>query len=572
MFSDGSAFGAADQTHFPDRMGAPVSSGAGGDGAGASGQGSSVDQKQISFSEFNPLTRGLSLLGSSFGAASGTPTGAQIPSASHSQSNGLNKTDTATSSNNILHMFSQNNSSFSSKRDSTLILNGTDSGEMDFFSGSFNKRNLMFINSKQQIGNSNAGGIPQSQSQSQSGGRLPSANNLELDTFFTSAQNSMRFPSESDHQYDSQEEGRSSSLKPLLDPLGNPQQSRPGIPSSLSRLSSLVNMSNQGTAEEEQTELEQSNTPPDVGSDATFHTEQAALLAKVSKTKPRQRRARKLRAKPSGVSTGTFLEVSSAAGAFDHSDDSQTPLGATTIDQLMLVVEARKKGVTDRIVTTNDGRLLLDANPEILPRRIELVGGVEKPIGANGIKQHECNICHKLFIQLTHLEVHLRSHLGDKPYKCTWCGKGFTQGGNLKTHVRLHTGEKPFSCEFCSKRFSRKGNLTAHLVTHEKVRPFVCKLNGCMKTFTQLGNMKSHQNRFHQNTLTELTRRLANLDPAENISAEEREMLNYFASLYKNSNKGIKGRGRGKNTQQDKSRTATPTQDLIQFKTVDYPT
>lgn len=226
-------------------------------------------------------------------------------------------------------------------------------------------------------------------------------------------------------------------------------------------------------------------------------------------------------------------------------DDSKPLLGVTKIDQLMLMIQARKKGVTEKIMTSSDGRLLIDENSEILPPTSQLVGGVEKPKGSHGVKQHECPYCHRFFTQSTHLEVHVRSHIGYKPFLCDYCGKRFTQGGNLRTHQRLHTGEKPYECELCGKRFSRKGNLAAHVVTHQKLKPFVCKLDGCNKTFTQLGNMKAHQNRFHLNTLNELTQRLAEMDPNEDISAAERELLDYFASLYKNSNKGIKGRGKG---------------------------
>ncbi|GAV47680.1 hypothetical protein ZYGR_0H05260 [Zygosaccharomyces rouxii] len=226
-------------------------------------------------------------------------------------------------------------------------------------------------------------------------------------------------------------------------------------------------------------------------------------------------------------------------------DDSKPLLGVTKIDQLMLMIQARRKGVTEKILTSSDGGLILDENSEILPPSSQLVGGVEKPKGSHGVKQHECPYCHRFFTQSTHLEVHVRSHIGYKPFLCEYCGKRFTQGGNLRTHQRLHTGEKPYECELCGKRFSRKGNLAAHIVTHQKLKPFVCKLDGCNKTFTQLGNMKAHQNRFHLNTLNELTQRLAEMDPQEDIAPDERELLEYFASLYKNSNKGIKGRGKG---------------------------
>ncbi|KAG0671333.1 hypothetical protein C6P45_000787 [Maudiozyma exigua] len=230
-------------------------------------------------------------------------------------------------------------------------------------------------------------------------------------------------------------------------------------------------------------------------------------------------------------------------------------LGVTKIDELMLMIDARKKGVTEKVETTEDGKLVLGLHSDILPPTNEIVGGVEKPVGSRGVKQHECKICHRFFTQLTHLEVHIRSHIGYKPFECQYCKKRFTQGGNLRTHLRLHTGEKPYECEVCSKRFSRKGNLAAHVLTHQKLRPYVCRLDNCYKTFTQLGNMKAHQNRFHLDALSKLTERLAKLDPNEIIAPEERDMLEYFASLYKNSNKGIRGRGR------DNSRVGSPVKD-----------
>ena len=182
--------------------------------------------------------------------------------------------------------------------------------------------------------------------------------------------------------------------------------------------------------------------------------------------------------------------------------DDRPLLGVTKVDQLMLMIQARKKGVTEVVHTTPDGQLLIDSHSNILPPQNELIGGVEKPKTLHeGSKQHKCPYCHRLFAQSTHLEVHIRSHLGYKPYQCGYCGKRFTQGGNLRTHQRLHTGEKPYECELCDKKFSRKGNLAAHLLTHQKVKPFICKLDNCNRSFTQLGNMKAHQNRFHLDTL-----------------------------------------------------------------------
>jgi hypothetical protein len=81
---------------------------------------------------------------------------------------------------------------------------------------------------------------------------------------------------------------------------------------------------------------------------------------------------------------------------------------------------------------------------------------------------------------------------------------------------------------------------------HNPIKQFQCKLEDCGKMFTQLGNLKVHQNRFHYNALQELTVKFASLQPGDPMTEQESETFEYFAELYKNSNKGIKGRGKGR--------------------------
>ncbi|KAJ5755283.1 hypothetical protein N7533_004826 [Penicillium manginii] len=161
-------------------------------------------------------------------------------------------------------------------------------------------------------------------------------------------------------------------------------------------------------------------------------------------------------------------------------------------------------------------------------------------------RKYTCTLpnCGKSFAQKTHLDIHTRAHTGDKPFICKEpsCGQRFSQLGNLKTHQRRHTGEKPYECELCHKRFAQRGNVRAHKTTHLQAKPFTCLLNDCGKNFTQLGNLKSHQNKFHQNTLNTLTHRFSTEHGPAN--PQDRELWEYFATLYKNSNKGIKGRGK----------------------------
>jgi uncharacterized Zn-finger protein len=65
----------------------------------------------------------------------------------------------------------------------------------------------------------------------------------------------------------------------------------------------------------------------------------------------------------------------------------------------------------------------------------------------------QCQDCEKSFTQQAHLSIHQvfyfnkRKHTGERPYVCGFqaCSKSFTQLGNLKTHERKHTGERPFT-------------------------------------------------------------------------------------------------------------------------------
>ncbi|KAH8724718.1 hypothetical protein GQ44DRAFT_617394 [Phaeosphaeriaceae sp. PMI808] len=172
----------------------------------------------------------------------------------------------------------------------------------------------------------------------------------------------------------------------------------------------------------------------------------------------------------------------------------------------------------------------------------------EPQISTKPRKRYHCNMpeCNKSFYQKTHLEIHIRAHTGAKPFECKapGCGQRFSQLGNLKTHERRHTGERPYSCDICHKTFAQRGNVRAHKIVHQQIKPYTCRLDDCGKQFTQLGNLKSHQNKFHAATLKYLTQKFATITTGDYVSQADKELWEYFASLYKNSNKGIKGRGK----------------------------
>ena len=54
---------------------------------------------------------------------------------------------------------------------------------------------------------------------------------------------------------------------------------------------------------------------------------------------------------------------------------------------------------------------------------------------------------------------------------CKYCYKSFGSDSALQIHFRSHTGERPYKCNICASRFSTKGNLKVHFVRHKERYP-----------------------------------------------------------------------------------------------------
>ncbi|XP_070382220.1 uncharacterized protein [Dermacentor albipictus] len=110
-------------------------------------------------------------------------------------------------------------------------------------------------------------------------------------------------------------------------------------------------------------------------------------------------------------------------------------------------------------------------------------------------KKHECEICGKLFHRAGNLDVHKRTHTGEKPYNCEICGASFAQNGALYSHQLTHTDERPHVCHKCSKSFKAKRYLKDHLKSCCRKRAFICEI--CDESFIDNSHLRHHYARVH---------------------------------------------------------------------------
>lgn len=161
---------------------------------------------------------------------------------------------------------------------------------------------------------------------------------------------------------------------------------------------------------------------------------------------------------------------------------------------------------------------------KICGRRYKSLGNLNHHAKTHDVKKpYTCEICSQGFIRKDFFETHINSHKDNKPYKCEKCNKGFLSKSYLQVHLKWHLDKiKKVTCPICHKTYSQR--LNVHMRSHTGERPHPCI--ECPKRFITGSALRKHMKRIHKaNTPEDACSGSEDSDPAPSDSDDRKSPL-----------------------------------------------
>ena len=98
--------------------------------------------------------------------------------------------------------------------------------------------------------------------------------------------------------------------------------------------------------------------------------------------------------------------------------------------------------------------------------------------------------CRLAFRLESELNLHYRTHTGERPFLCDICGYGGKTRNQLNRHRRVHTQERNYHCQYCTYKASNSTNLRRHMRIHIGSKPYRCPY--CSHRANCVENIRKH--------------------------------------------------------------------------------
>lgn len=106
----------------------------------------------------------------------------------------------------------------------------------------------------------------------------------------------------------------------------------------------------------------------------------------------------------------------------------------------------------------------------------------------------KCELCHRKYTCKSNLDMHMRTHTGERPFVCEICGKRFAQKNSFNLHQHIHNDRIPYACNICGQQFKWKHSMNKHINhVHNKIPQASYECAICAKSYVNKSSLDRHK-------------------------------------------------------------------------------